>query len=86
VPVVLGPRLPRHDRSPDERENWARIMLMLFLPWRHPHDLKLPNESWIDAYMRQQYRITPAHHSIIRNMNVLSECRDARDKARMDRR
>ncbi|TFK87210.1 hypothetical protein K466DRAFT_491266, partial [Polyporus arcularius HHB13444] len=80
VPVVLGDRIPRQDRGEEEREEWARTMMILFVPWRSPADMKRPNETWRAAFDRQQDMIRPAHHEIMRNMNVLSECRDARDE------
>ena len=81
IPVVLGNRMPRPDRDEDERQLWARTVLALFQPWRHPSDLKHREEDWIDAYDRQKHCIPPEHMNIIHNMSVLSECRDARDKA-----
>ncbi len=86
IPVILGSRIARNDRSEEERESWARTVLILFLPWRTAADLKGPNESWLDSYTRQQRHIPRQHRSIICNMNVLNECRDARDKARETRR
>ncbi|KAI0713874.1 hypothetical protein C8Q76DRAFT_584599, partial [Earliella scabrosa] len=79
VPVILGDRIPRSDRTNEEREKWARIMLILFVPWRQPSDLRDHSESWHDAYVRQQDHISAEHKDIIGNMNVLSECRDVRD-------
>ncbi|TFK85158.1 hypothetical protein K466DRAFT_495261, partial [Polyporus arcularius HHB13444] len=78
VPVMLGKRIARNDRSGEERESWARTILVLFVPWRTPADLKVMGESWTAAYDRQQQHIPPQHRSIIANMNVLNECRDAR--------
>lgn len=85
IPVVLGPRIPRNDRSPEELEDWCRSVLVLFLPWRTPADLKYPQESWTDAYSRHRHTIPSHHRAIIQNMSVLAECRDARDKARWSR-
>lgn len=85
IPVVLGPHIPRPDRTEQERNDWSRVILLLFIPWRTPADLKRRDESWYDAYMRQKDRIPPLHQSIIHNMGVLSECRDARDRARHER-
>ncbi|KAI0698758.1 hypothetical protein C8Q76DRAFT_633954, partial [Earliella scabrosa] len=79
VPVVLGDRMPRHDRSEEERERWARTVLILFTPWRHASDLKSVEEKWMEAYERQVQGIPLEHARIIRNLNVLTECRDARD-------
>ena len=81
IPVVLGNRMPRPDKGEEERQLWARSVLALFQPWRQPADLKEVDEDWIDAYDRQKHCIPPEHMSIIHNMNVLSECKDARDKA-----
>lgn len=79
VPVVLGDRMPRRDTSDEERDLWARTVLLLFLPWRSPGDLKQSEETWLDAYDRQEHLIRPAHVAIVDNMNVLTECKDARD-------
>ena len=86
VPVILGNRIPRSDRDDEEREHWARAVLTLFTPWRHPSNLKEPNESWTEAYERHKETISPEHTVIIANMNVLNECRDARDKSSISRR
>lgn len=56
-------------------------MLILFVKWRHPRDLKHEDQTWWDAYEGQLEDIPPEHRSIIHNLNVLSECKDARDKA-----
>jgi hypothetical protein len=50
VPVLLGPTLPRPDRSQAEYERWCRAMLVIFSPWREPSDLKHPDETWKDAF------------------------------------
>ncbi|RDX42566.1 hypothetical protein OH76DRAFT_1302355, partial [Lentinus brumalis] len=81
VPVVLGDRVPRSDQSPEEKEKWARMMLILFVPWRKPSDLRNSTETWTDAFERQRHVIPSALMKIIDNMNVLSECRDVRDSA-----
>ncbi|KAI0740114.1 hypothetical protein C8Q76DRAFT_580390, partial [Earliella scabrosa] len=86
VPVLLGDRIPRPGRSDEETDLWARMMLILFVPWRLPSDLKHSDESWTDAYERQKSVISSRHLQIIENMNVLSECRDARDAQREMRR
>ncbi|KAI0735673.1 hypothetical protein C8Q76DRAFT_610293, partial [Earliella scabrosa] len=79
VPVILGDRIPRSDRTDEEKEKWARVMLILFVPWRQPSDLHNNGELWYDAYIRQQSYISDQHKDIIGHMNVLSECRDVRD-------
>ncbi|KAI9057840.1 hypothetical protein FKP32DRAFT_1543094, partial [Trametes sanguinea] len=79
VPVVLGDRTPRSDRGQAEKEVWARMMSILFIPWRKPSDLRNESESWDDAFERQKHQLSDRHAEIIANMNVLSECKDVRD-------
>ncbi|KAH9887379.1 hypothetical protein C8Q73DRAFT_610188, partial [Cubamyces lactineus] len=86
VPVILGDRVPRADREAAEKEKWSRMMLILFVPWRQPNDLKGPGETWTSAFERQKDHLNEIHLRIISNMNVLSECRDARDAFRDMRR
>ncbi|KAH9852942.1 hypothetical protein C2E23DRAFT_729763, partial [Lenzites betulinus] len=86
VPVILGDRIPRSDRGDEEKEAWARMMLILFVPWRRPSDLRAMDESWVEAMASRRHQISPAHEKIIQNMNVLSECRDVRDGLREMRR
>ncbi len=86
VPVILGRRIARSDRSDEEREDWARTILVLFLPWRTAADLKEPDELWIDSYTRHERHIPRQHRTIIANMNVLNQCRDARDRVRQESR
>lgn len=86
VPVVLGDRMPRRDRSDEERELWARTVLSLFLPWRSPGDLRQEEETWMNAYEQRKGSIQPAHMDIVDNMNVLTECKDARDRVNQQRR
>ncbi|KAI0722567.1 hypothetical protein C8Q76DRAFT_575488, partial [Earliella scabrosa] len=86
VPVTLGDRIPRHDRGEEEREDWAKCILILFRAWRQPSDLKTETETWLQAYERQAASFSSLHQSVIGNMNVLCECRDARDKVNRARR
>ncbi|KAJ7443486.1 hypothetical protein B0H11DRAFT_1693420, partial [Mycena galericulata] len=78
VPVILGPKIHRSDRSDEEKELWAQDIVMLFKPWRKPVDLKLVGTTWLDTVIELQASIEPWKNRIIRNMNVLAECRDAR--------
>ncbi|KAH9848698.1 hypothetical protein C2E23DRAFT_697913, partial [Lenzites betulinus] len=86
VPVILGDRVPRSDRGEEEHESWARMMLILFIPWRKPRDLRERTESWSAAFDRQKPLISSQNLRVIANMNVLSECRDVRDSFRDMRR
>ncbi|KAJ7135269.1 hypothetical protein C8R43DRAFT_829266, partial [Mycena crocata] len=78
IPVVLGPKIHRQDRTDEERELWARDIVVLFKPWRTPADLKDVNETWLDAVKALLPSLSDWNKRVIRNMNVLSECRDAR--------
>ncbi|KAJ7495930.1 hypothetical protein B0H11DRAFT_1640775, partial [Mycena galericulata] len=78
IPVVLGPKIHRWDRSDEERELWAQDIVTLFKPWRTPTDLKRPQDTWMETVVALRTDIEPWKDQIIRNMNVLAECRDAR--------
>lgn len=86
VPVIIGSKAPRSEGSPEERDLWARMMVILFVPWRKPSDVRRTDETWTEAFARLRARISPKNMEIINNMNVLSECRDARDTHRDLRR
>jgi hypothetical protein len=49
VPVPIGPALPRRDRD-ELKHMHARLMLILFKPWRHASDLISEGQTWIEAY------------------------------------
>ncbi|KII93844.1 hypothetical protein PLICRDRAFT_99331, partial [Plicaturopsis crispa FD-325 SS-3] len=76
IPVILGARIPRADGTDLERESWARSMLILFKPWRHPQNLRTPDETWYDAYTAHEPSLSAYHLRIIENMNVMTECKD----------
>jgi Helitron helicase-like domain at N-terminus/PIF1-like helicase len=77
IPVILGKKFCRPD-GPDS-DNWARSMLILFKPWRGLEDLKADNESWTEAYEIYSDKFEAHHLIIMQNMNVLTECKEARD-------
>lgn len=78
IPVILGDKFQRPDRSAEELELWAKSVLLLFLPWRDFGTVKNGFQDWTAAYESHKYNIKPRYHRIIRNLNVLTECRDAR--------
>ncbi|KAJ6464323.1 hypothetical protein DFH09DRAFT_957822, partial [Mycena vulgaris] len=78
VPVIIGPKFHRPDRTAEEKELWAKDVVILFKPWRTPLDLKAVDESWTHAADGMLDTLEPWQRRIIRNMNVLTECRDAR--------
>lgn len=50
IPVLLGEQMPRLDRGNDEWEKWVQSVPTLFIPWKHPADLKYESETWSNAY------------------------------------
>ncbi|KAJ7015752.1 hypothetical protein C8F04DRAFT_902710, partial [Mycena alexandri] len=73
-----GPALPRRD-TPASIEKHARLMLILFKPWRHASDLRHSEQSWSSAYQQFLETCTPDINEYIDNMQFLHECRDSRD-------
>ncbi|KAJ6530744.1 hypothetical protein B0H19DRAFT_862260, partial [Mycena capillaripes] len=74
-----GPSIPRRDREAFIAKH-ARLMLILFKPWRHAEDLRHDNQSWADAYahfLRDQCSDEVLDR--INNMQILHECKDSRD-------
>lgn len=78
VPVPIGPSLPRPD-DPETQERYYRLMMILFKPWRVASDLKRGDETWQDAFAEFTHPGPPVPMRIMRNMQMLQECRDARD-------
>ncbi|KAJ7118468.1 hypothetical protein C8R43DRAFT_901530, partial [Mycena crocata] len=78
VNVLLGAPIPRSDRGEAERLRWCRAMLMLFKPWRTITDLKLPSQSWQDAFDSTTF--SPSSLLIMKNLHVENECKDAKEE------
>lgn len=77
IPNFVGPVLPRPDVG--DRLDYCRTMLVLFKPdgWRTGDDIVGRHCSWEEAFNSTIFQ--PEHQQIMRNMNVLYECLDARD-------
>ncbi|TDL19358.1 hypothetical protein BD410DRAFT_694019, partial [Rickenella mellea] len=73
-----GPGIPRRDKE-EVRERYARLMLILFKPWRTASDLKESSRSWSDEFEEYKESMSDAHRRVIENMQLLHECRDSRD-------
>lgn len=84
VPVLLGDALPRNDRGPNEREQWCRAMIILFTPWRNASDLLSKDDTWLQRFEKTAF--SESAQSIISNINVENECKDARDAYSKKRR
>ncbi|KAI0354568.1 hypothetical protein OH77DRAFT_1376469, partial [Trametes cingulata] len=72
-----GGPLPRPDRG--DREEYCFTMLVLFAPggWRTGSDLLNKATAWTEAFERTEF--AAEHRQVMKNMNVLYECQDARD-------
>lgn len=62
-------------------EEWCRAMLILFRPWRTLEDLKGNSDSWQMVFDATEF-VNDAG-CIMRNMDVESECEDARQQLRV---
>ena len=81
VPVPIGPSLPRRDRE-DTMARHARLMLILFKPWRRVSDLRAACDSWAEAYIAwvgDQHGTYPGKKFLVDNVEAIQECKDARD-------
>ncbi|KAI5821523.1 hypothetical protein K523DRAFT_197780, partial [Schizophyllum commune Tattone D] len=70
--------LPRNDG--ESRDEYIRVMLMLFKPWRHARDLKEEDETWEEAFANHNF--TERERELMRNFNLRWECIDGRDNFR----
>ncbi|KAH7905484.1 hypothetical protein BJ138DRAFT_991661, partial [Hygrophoropsis aurantiaca] len=80
IPVLLTDHIPRLNKSAEEDERWYRLMLILFKPWRTISDLLGDASNWKSAF--ESYTFSKRSMFLMHNMNIESECRDARDDAR----
>ncbi|KAF9005687.1 hypothetical protein BDQ17DRAFT_1185791, partial [Cyathus striatus] len=73
-----GPSIPRRDRM-ETQSRHARLMLILFKPWKSVSDLREDGQSWIHAFNLFHSTCTKHISDTIDNMQVLHECKDSRD-------
>ncbi|KAF5381447.1 hypothetical protein D9757_009020 [Collybiopsis confluens] len=78
VPNFIGGPLPRPDQG--DQEYYHCTMLALFKPWRSGNDLKLPDQSWSNAFASTTF--SEQDKLYIKNMNLRYECLDSRDDYR----
>ncbi|KAJ6516522.1 hypothetical protein DFH09DRAFT_894240, partial [Mycena vulgaris] len=86
VPVPIGPAIPRRDHQSSAAKH-ARLMLILFKPWRHAADLRHSHQTWVQAY--EQFLREECPEDVvdcINNMQILHECKDSRDAHYANRR
>ncbi|KAJ7086530.1 hypothetical protein C8R44DRAFT_527087, partial [Mycena epipterygia] len=73
-----GPAMPRRDVE-ELRHKHARLMLILFKPWRHSSDLRDEGESWEVSYLNFRSECSDFVLEAIDNIQILHECKDSRD-------
>ena len=78
VPVPIGPALPRRDR-PEVYPKYARLMLILFKPWRTEADLRSGANSWAEAFDDFVKSSSPGIRKILDNIQILHECKDSKN-------
>lgn len=80
----VGGALPRPDKG--DRELYCLTMLILFYPtgWRTAKQLRGTANSWSEVF--QNTTFSEKHIQIMKNLNVLNECKDARDDFAAQRR
>jgi len=78
VPVPIGPAIPRRDR-PELHAKYARLMLMLFKPWRKEADLREDATSWWEALDKFLKSCSKETRKVMDNMQILHECKDSKD-------
>ena len=79
IAVRYGPQITRQDRD-DSRERYCRAVLTLFVPWRTVNDLCAINQTWQDAFESRQKHISIDSWKIIKNIQLLHECKEDRDE------
>ncbi|PPQ66487.1 hypothetical protein CVT26_011176 [Gymnopilus dilepis] len=85
LPVILGPSMPGRKSESYSSDVWAKHILTLFKPWRTLHDLKKVDETWSEAYSTfEQKELRRKDLDIIKNMELLTECADARFQGAQD--
>ena len=78
IPVPIGPALPRRDRV-HLYARYCRLMLILFKPWRGVDDLRDDGQTWPSAFEAFLETCGQNIKRILNNMQVMHECKDAKD-------
>ncbi|KAF8426463.1 hypothetical protein L210DRAFT_3307599, partial [Boletus edulis BED1] len=76
VPVLIGDAVPKRNGEFIHDEEYYRHLLLLFKPWRAYDDLRSNEISWKEAFDRTDF--SPYCRSLIADMEVDAECREAR--------
>ncbi|KAE8193416.1 hypothetical protein CF335_g5594 [Tilletia laevis] len=77
IPRAIFNQMPRRDGTPTHGDAYCSAMLVHFKPFSHATALKDGQETYQDAFWKQDF---PAvHRHIMDNWAALTECEDARD-------
>jgi len=77
VPVLLGESIPLPRKSDWRMEEFCRVMLLLFRPWRSVSSLLSGFSCWTEAF--DAYHFKEHVLPLIDNFAVELECKDSRD-------
>ena len=78
IPVPIGPAFPRRDRE-HLYAKYCRLMLILFKPWQVVDDLRDEGQTWPSAFEAFSETCGQNVKRILDNMQVMHECKDAKD-------
>ena len=78
IPVPIGPSLPRRDR-PEMYAKYARLMLILFKPWRTEADLHGSVNDWAESFDEFVKSSSLETRKILDNIQILHECKDSKN-------
>jgi len=75
----IGPWVAK--RSDEENQDFfSASMLLLLKPWKDIKTLKLPTQTWCDAYNEFLHTSSSSMTDIIGNLQYFYDCRDAATK------
>ncbi|KAH7909209.1 hypothetical protein BJ138DRAFT_990295, partial [Hygrophoropsis aurantiaca] len=73
-----GAALPRRDHE-TSISRYSRLMLIFFKPWTDSKQLRLPGQTWPEAFEDFLVVCPDKYKKIMDNMQVFHECRDSRN-------
>lgn len=83
IPVIIGPSVPRMNDLTN-RDLYAKIILLLFRPWRKLNNLRPNNTSWATAFDSFYLNASEEIRQLISNLEYLSKATsDAEEERRV---
>lgn len=77
MPVLVGESIPLPRNSDIWMEEFTRVMLLLYRPWRRVSSLLEGFSCWTEAF--DAYEFKDHLMRLIENFTVELECKDSRD-------